>query len=178
MMHISDTAWVDRGLGWRMSASAALLCSVTIASAAYTLVPGVGYVVILAMALLICLDSRIAAIAAPGIPGWPLAGFALFNALFMLRGMGSGLDTRTLLVHVLSLGTFVLSFTAWRSVLASTDKTKTSAAIVAIAAFSIVAILLAGQVAEMTGLIDRGIWPSIRATRPMSSDLAACLILI
>jgi hypothetical protein len=155
MMQMSDTAWVDRGLGWRMSASAALLCSVTIASAAYTLVPGVGYVVILAMALLICLDSRVAALAAPGIPGWPLAGFALFNALFMLRGVGTGLDLRTLLVHVLSLGTFVLSFTAWRCVLASTDKTKTSAAIVAIAAFSIVAILLAGQVAEMTGLIDR-----------------------
>jgi O-antigen ligase len=138
-----------------MPSIAAVLSSVLIGSAAYTLAPGLGYAVVLIMALLLALDPRIISSAQPGIAAWPLAGFALFNGLFMLHGLRTGLDFRMQLQHVLSLGVFVLSYTAWRAVLASKGGDFFTTRSIAIATLTTLAILFAGQLAEMAGMIDR-----------------------
>ena len=138
-----------------MTCVAAVMSSVMIASAAYTLAPGLGYLVILGMALLLALDHRIIASAQPGIAMWPLAGFAIFNGLFMIHGLRTGLDFRMQLQHLLSLGVFVLSYTAWRAVLTPAEAGTLGARAIAFSALTTLAILFAGQLAEMAGLIDR-----------------------
>jgi hypothetical protein len=145
--------WLDRGIGRNALAAAAVLTIVALGSAAYTLVPGSGYLVVGLVAMLLICSPAITVTGTPGLPALPLMGFALFNGLFMLRSVGDSLDLRTQLVHVLSLGTFVLSLTAWRAVL-RLDRPR-AAALLSAAALCGICVLLMGQFAEMAGLIDR-----------------------
>lgn len=149
----ADGPWLGRGLGGWQVGSAACLVVGAIGSAVYTLLPGSGYLVVGLVLLLLLSSPAIGLAATPGIPALPVLGFALFNALFMLRALGSVIEARTLLIHVLSLGTFVLSFTAWRAVVTG-DRKRAARLLSSVALLAVVALLL-GQIAEIAGLIDR-----------------------
>jgi O-antigen ligase len=157
---MGPSAWtsvptLDRGLAQNMPVLAALLSSTLIASAAYTLAGGIGYLTVGLMIVLLALDKRILTDGQAGFPAWPLVGCCVFNALFMLHGLGSGVDGRTLVQHFMSLGIFILSFTAWRGALSGPDGVYRYVPLVAMAGLLTLAILLSGQIAEMAGLIDR-----------------------
>jgi hypothetical protein len=130
-------------------ACAAIAC---IGTGAYTMLPGAAYALVGLACTVLALENRFVAPGGAGLDARLVAGVLLLDAAFMLHGVVYGLEPRRLAALTLSLGLLALSRTLWGVVL---DDVRTGARHARVAVLVAVAVLLAAQLAELAGMIDR-----------------------
>jgi O-antigen ligase len=120
----------------------------------YTLVPGFAYALIIVASLVVIANPVFQNSVFDYLPPERIAGVLLFNAFFLIATFGSDLDTRTRFVHLLSLGTFLLSFaTTTLSLQGVPEKRESANRILRLAAMAALIVLFCGQLAEVFGYI-------------------------
>jgi O-Antigen ligase len=138
-----------------------------IATGAYTLLPGTAYLLIVVSCGTIWLDKEIRASPWKYIELKKIYGFAIFNAFFFTHFVAFNPpvgDNRTVFIHAISLGMFVLTYVYGKVIISwgegSADNRDLREIVFASISVASLALLLVGQLFETlleTDLITRGV---------------------
>jgi hypothetical protein len=137
-----------------------------IAGGLYTLVPGLAYVLVAAAGACLLLDKSFAASPVNCIGRDKLAGFALFNLFFVLHtlphlpALQEHEPVRTLYLHVLSIGMYLLALTFGRLALVQSTYAEArydarSRQLCTILPLAGLALLLLGQIGQLIPALER-----------------------
>jgi hypothetical protein len=127
---------------------------VLVGTGAYVRAPWLAYLTVGAGVLALLARPGFARHPFGDLPAAPLSGFLLYNALFLVHSAATVTDPATLLVRIVSIGTFLVTLASWNAAL-SRRADGSPAGDATLAAVVALAVLLAAQVFEALGIIER-----------------------
>ena len=137
---------------WPATVAVAIAAITCVGTGVYAAVPGAAYLLVAAACAVLLLEPRVALPGGPGLDARLLAGVMLIDAAFLLHGLVHGIPPRRLAALTLSLGMLAIARTLWGAVLHGSPRGERW---VRVATLLAVCALLAAQLAELGGLIDR-----------------------